>query len=82
MKIFKWNIDKNQLLLESRGITFEEIVAAIDAGQLVSELRHPTRPNQFIMVVMIDGYPWDIPYVIQEDGFKFLKTAFPNRKRR
>ncbi len=82
MSQFNWSIEKNKTLIEKRGISFEEIVAAIETGSLIGELRHPSRDNQFIMIIMVDGYPWDVPYVVQEDGSKFLKTAFPNRKRK
>lgn len=79
---YRWDPDKNRLLEERRGITFEEIVAALEAGQLLANLQHPARPNQSIYVVLIDGYPWDVPYVRESDGGIFLKTAFPNRKRK
>lgn len=82
MNQFTWSVEKNRILTEKRGISFEEIVVAIESGSLIGELQHPSRDNQFIMIVMVDGYPWDVPYVIHEDGSKFLKTAFPNRKRK
>jgi len=82
MDSFTWSLEKNQLLLQTRGISFDEVAAAIEAGFLMGEMQSPTRPNQSILVVLIDGYPWDVPFVQLEDGTKFLKTAFPNRKRK
>ena len=38
---FDWNEDKNQRLVEQRGISFERIVSAIEQGGLVDVLEHP-----------------------------------------
>lgn len=43
-------------------------------------LKHPSRENQQIMVVRINSYTWAVPFVVEEDGTIFLKTAFPSRK--
>ena len=82
MNEFRWNQEKNLLLQVTRGISFEEIVAAIEAGKLLDEVSHPSRPNQRIYVVEIDDYPWEVPYVVETDGAHFLKTAYPSRKRK
>jgi len=80
-KVIKWNLEKNLKLQEARGISFEEIAALVemDAFYLV---KHPNKPHQKIAVVMIGEYPWDVPFVMEEDGSIFFKTAFPNRKRK
>ena len=52
MKIFKWNPEKNEILLRERGITFEEIVQRIESGTKVIETDHPNQkkyPNQKIL---------------------------------
>ena len=82
MQEYHWSKEKNQTLQATRGISFEEIVAALDEGRLLKHINHPTKPNQKIFIIEIKGYPWDVPYVLQNDGSKFLKTAFPNRKRK
>jgi hypothetical protein len=35
-----------------------------------------------IAALIFEGYPWDIPFIEQDDGIIFLKTAYPNRKRK
>jgi len=63
MKPFRWNHDKNELLKKERGISFEEILLA---DGLLDELRHPNQekyPNQFVLVVALNGYVYLIPYV-------------------
>ncbi len=82
MKPFRWNHDKNEVLKKDRGISFEEIVLAIEADGLLDELHHPNLekyPNQFILVVALDGYVYLVPYVEETDYF-FLKTVIPSRK--
>ncbi len=82
MKIFKWNAEKNEVLLRERGITFEEIVQKIESGTKIIETDHPNQkkyPNQKILIVDIDGYAYLIPCVIEQNEY-FLKTIIPSRK--
>ena len=82
MKIFKWNVEKNELLEKTRGITFEEIVQRISSGAKVIETDHPNKrkyPNQKIMIVDVDGYAYLIPYILENEEY-FLKTIIPSRK--
>lgn len=82
MKPFRWNHDKNEVLKRDRGISFEEIVLAIEADGLLDELQHPNPdkyPNQSILVVALEGYIYLVPYAEEQD-FYFLKTVIPSRK--
>lgn len=82
MKPFRWNHAKNADLKAERGISFEEIVLAIEANGLLDELRHPNSeryPNQSVLVVALDGYVYLVPYVEAPDYY-FLKTVIPSRK--
>ena len=82
MKIFKWNTEKNEILAQERGITFEEIVERIESGVKVIETDHPNKkkyPNQKILIVDINGYAYMVPYVKDEQEY-FLKTIIPSRK--
>ena len=80
---FDWNLEKNQQLVEQRGISFERVVSAIEQGGLVGVLDHPNQRRyrgQMIYVVDIDGYLHLVPFVISVDGSRFLKTIIPSRK--
>lgn len=82
MNIFRWNTEKNQILAQERGITFEEIVQKIESGAKVIEADHPNKkkyPNQKIMIVDVEGYAYLVPFVIDKEGY-FLKTIIPSRK--
>ena len=82
MKPFRWGPDKNDQLLLERGISFEQMVVAMEAGGLLDILAHPNPgkyPNQRVLVVACDGYAYLVPFVEQQDHF-FLKTVIPSRK--
>ncbi len=79
MKYLNWNSEKNQLLKTKRGISFEEIALRIESGQILGVEESPTRENQKIYVLEIDGYAVVVPFVETETEL-FLKTAFPSRK--
>ena len=80
---FDWSTEKNQRLIEQRGLSFERVVSAIEQGGLVDVLEHPNQdryPGQMIYVVEIDEYLHLVPFVTQPDGTRFLKTIVPSRK--
>jgi uncharacterized DUF497 family protein len=82
VKPFRWGPEKNDQLMLERGISFEQMVVAVEAGGLLDVLAHPNPskyPNQKILVVAYDGYAYLVPFVEQEDHF-FLKTVIPSRK--
>jgi len=75
MKEFRWNEDKNKLLKEKRGVSFEEILGS----KFIGAEKHPTRKNQMVPKFEYKEYIWIIPCVV-EDEYIFLKTMFPSRK--
>lgn len=82
MKPFRWSSEKNAVLVETRGITFERIVVAIHNSGLLDIYEHPKRekyPYQRTMVVECDGYAYLVPFVAGH-GHYFLKTIIPSRK--
>lgn len=82
MKSFVWNIQKNELLVKERGISFERVVYHIERSGLLDIVQHPniTRyPTQKIFVVEISNYVYLVPFVENGSEF-FLKTIIPSRK--
>ncbi len=74
--------EKNELLKQSRGIGFEEIISAIDAGKVLDVYDHPDQinyPEQKIYVVEALDYVYLVPFVRNDEGL-FLKTIVPSRK--
>jgi len=82
VKYFLWSSEKNEQLKEERGISFEEVVFHVEAGDVLDILEHPNMERyagQRIFVLEIDGYAYLVPFVEVEDG-AFLKTIIPSRK--
>ena len=81
-KPFRWDSDKNERLIQGRGVSFEQITVAVENGDLLQVVRHPNiekYPRQKIMIVGLDGYAYLVPFV-EEPDYLFLKTIIPSRK--
>ena len=82
MKPFRWDPEKNKHLKDERGISFEEIVLAVEEGVLKDVLVHPNQrryPGQLVLVVSYRDYVFLVPSV-EKDAYYFLKTIIPSRK--
>ena len=70
MKIFNWNEAKNRLLKQTRGISFEEVVLHVEAGDAIDVFDHPNQeryPGQRIYAIVIEDYVYLVPFVESED---------------
>lgn len=76
----KWNENKNNLIKQTHGVSFEQVVAEISAGRFIGPEENPNHEGQKRIIVKIDEYPVIVPFVITEDGDWFLKTAYLSRK--
>ncbi len=82
MKLFDWNDDKNELLTDERGVSFEEIIYHVAHGGLLDTIEHPNPkayPGQQVFIVNVEGYACLVPFV-EDDKAIFLKTIIPSRK--
>jgi uncharacterized DUF497 family protein len=82
MKVFRWDNEKNELLKNSRGVCFEQVVILMEREDILETIEHPNQnkyPGQKIATVMIDDYAYLVPYVQKSDEI-FLKTIIPSRK--
>jgi len=82
VKLLNWNSEKNQQLMEERGISFEDVIYYLQQGALLDDIKHPNEvkyPNQRVFVLDIDGYVHLVPYVESRNEI-FLKTVIPSRK--
>lgn len=80
-KIFRWSEEKNKILKESRSISFEEIVTALQEKRMLEDIPNPSKnhKDQGYFVIGLKDYTYSVPYVEDENGV-FLKTIYPNRK--
>lgn len=82
MKEIVWNPEKNALLKAERGISFEDVVFHILAGDILDTLDHPNQqryPGQQIHVIAIEEYVYLVPFIESKEEV-FLKTIIPSRK--
>ncbi len=82
MKTYAWSTEKNDLLQQERGVSFEDVVLNIQLGSEIDLFEHPNQeryPGQEISVVLIEGYAYLVPFVETDDEI-FLKTIIPSRK--
>jgi len=81
-KIYNWNSEKNQQLINERSISFEDIVLNIHLGNELDIYDHPNQeryPGQKISVVIVEDYAYLVPFVENNEEI-FLKTIIPSRK--
>ncbi|OGT46056.1 MAG: hypothetical protein A3E82_08025 [Gammaproteobacteria bacterium RIFCSPHIGHO2_12_FULL_38_11] len=80
--VYEYSKEKSLLLKEGRGISFEEVVVAIENAGLLDIVLHPNTvkyAHQKMYVVEINNYAYLVPFVEKQNGV-FLKTIFPCRK--
>ncbi len=76
-----WNDEKNRKLKAERGLSFEDVVAAIENGRVLADIEHHQtgrKAHQRILVVELNGYICAVPYLKHEQKM-FLKTIFQSR---
>ncbi len=81
--IYDFSAEKNAWLIETRGISFEEIIAVLENKGALDVIEHPNSKkysHQKMYVVELHGYIYLVPFVEERNKKVFLKTAFPNRK--
>ena len=79
---FDFDEKKNAKLFRDRGVTFFNVIDAIENDGMLLNFEHENKekyPNQKVLVVEINNYAYCVPYVIDKDTW-FLKTIYPNRK--
>jgi len=82
MVTYQWSTEKNRILKQKRGVTFEQAVMHIENGDILDLIDHPNKTryaNQQIIVININEYAYAVPFV-QQNEIRFLKTIVPSRK--
>ena len=81
MKVFNWDINKNEFLKKKRGVSFEQAVEAISRGDILDITLNMSKnhPDQWCYVLLLKGYPHLVPFAENEKE-RFLKTIIPSRK--
>ncbi|MBI2008735.1 toxin [Candidatus Amesbacteria bacterium] len=81
---YDFSSEKDEILKETRGLGFRDIIEAIKKGSLLDDVKHFNRdkyPKQRIYIVRLNNKIYAIPYVKDhEKKVIFLKTIYPNTK--
>jgi len=80
--VFDWNEEKDSILKDSRRISFERIIIAIENGDVLAVFDHPNKEkyrNQIMIIVKVDNYAFSVP-AVKDGDYWFLKTIIPSRK--
>lgn len=79
--IFDWNEEKNQILQTQRGISFEDVLLAIDrdAYSIIDHENREKYSHQKIYIIPFNGYVYMVSFVDNNET-RFLKTIIPSRK--
>lgn len=81
-KKLRWNIEKNNILINERNISFEKVAEKIKLGEIIDDIFNPNNEkysNQKIFLIDIEHYIYLVPYIETEEEI-FLKTIYPSRK--
>ena len=79
---FEYSEEKNEILFNNRGITFNNVIESIAENGILLDFEHPNKdkyPDQRILVISINKYPYCVPYTKKGDTL-YLKTIYPARK--
>jgi hypothetical protein len=76
-----WSEEKDEQLKRRRDVSFDAIIAEIEAGNLIDVIpsTDPEQPDGWMYVVLFRGYLWVVPFHATEDKI-VLHTIFPSRK--
>ena len=79
---YDWDPKKNELLKETRDISFEAIIVHLGRGDVWRVARHPDQnqhPGQQLFFVIVDDYVYIVPFEIRGETI-WLVTIIPSRK--
>ncbi|MGQ4003104.1 BrnT family toxin [Francisellaceae bacterium CB299] len=77
--MFLWDDSKNEILINTRGISFDEIVSAIELDiNPLDVYENKNYKNQYKMDILIDDYVWVVVFEIRSGDY-WLVTAFKSR---
>lgn len=82
-RIYRFEADKNTWLIQNRGVSFEQIIAALENQGAIAIVEHPNTEryaHQKMYLAAISNYVYLVPFIEETSNEIFLKTAFPSRK--
>lgn len=79
---FAWDSQKNEQLLRTRGVSFQDVLEFLDKENDIKIMDHPSMKysHQKIIIVKLNWYIHVVPCVFEGENHIFLKTIFPDRR--
>lgn len=80
-KRIEWSEEKNMQLMRARGVSFNDVVLAIEDDRIIDITPHWNKgkyAHQEIIILLLKGYVHVVPCVVDDEKV-FLKTIFANR---
>lgn len=76
----EYSEEKNQLLKETRGVCFEDVIDVYEKGKVIDDINSKTHPSQRMLIFGVNKYIYAVPYVVNKKNKTiFLKTIYPSR---
>lgn len=77
----RFDEEKAKRVLKEHGVNMEDVRLEILAKRFDVQyvLNQEGHPGQKMFIVLVNGYAHCAPYVVEQDGTIFLKTAFKSR---
>ena len=79
---YQWDENKNRQLVQTRNISFQDVMAAIKNNQLIAITKgiSSNHKEQMSFIIKLKDYVYVVPFVADKQNQIFLKTAYPSRK--
>ena len=81
--IYRRNIDKDVWIRKVRWFGFDDVCDAIESWNILDDIKHPNQEkykHQYKLIVKLNNYARDVPYIKECDTIYLFKTAMPSRK--
>lgn len=78
-QIYGFSAERNAWLKKERGISFEDVIFALENDGCLGTVENPGYPNQQIYIVRVKAYAYVVPFINREEIIQ-LKTVYPSRK--
>ena len=81
-KPFRWEEGKNETLIETRAVSFDEIVTELINQNYIEVIENPNKEryaHQHLVFLNIRSYVYVVPFIETPEEF-ILITIYPSRK--
>ncbi len=75
LKKIQWNAEKNEIIKQERGISFELIIDYIEKGQVLDDMEHPNQEKYAHQKIFVTSFPrWSVTAMVLKDGVQRMEN--------